>query len=236
MKVIGLIGGMSWESSIKYYELVNTEVRKQLGGLNSAECVMYSVNFAEIEQMQKEGRWDEAGEVLANVAKRLEKAGAEIIVLCTNTMHKLAAHIQEAVPELRFLHIASATATAVKARGMKTIGLLGTIYTMEQGKPCPSPTGSTRRRQRWHSRHRPATHAHSLLQREAARGRTGGPGARRCRRPKNGERVACSLARCVCVCVWVSAGLRVFSHVDRSYRSSRPARRARRTRRTRTRR
>lgn len=131
MKTIGLIGGMSWESSLVYYRLLNEEVRKQLGGLHSAKCVLYSVDFAEIDTMQREARWEEAGEVMAAAAKSLEAAGADMIILCTNTMHKLAYAIEEAT-SLPFLHIADATATAILANGHKRVALLATRFTMEQ--------------------------------------------------------------------------------------------------------
>lgn len=131
MKTIGLIGGMSWESSTQYYRMINEEIRKELGGLNSAKCILYSVNFEEIERFQKEGQWEEAGEVLAEAAKSLEKAGADFIVLCTNTMHKVSHYIEEAI-KIPFLHIADATGTEIKDSGIGTVGLLGTKYTMEQ--------------------------------------------------------------------------------------------------------
>lgn len=131
MKMIGLLGGMSWESSLHYYRLVNERVKARLGGLHSARCIMYSLDFAEIEAMQHEGRWDETGAVLADAGKRLEEAGAEVLVLCTNTMHKVAAAVEEAV-EAPLLHIADATAAAVRERGFDTVGLLGTRFTMEE--------------------------------------------------------------------------------------------------------
>jgi aspartate racemase len=129
--VIGMIGGMSWESSAEYYRLVNELVRERLGGLHSARCVLASVDFAEIEEMQVAGRWDEAGTVLAGVARDLESAGAEILVLCTNTMHKVADQVQAAVA-IPLLHLADATAHAVTRAGHGTVGLLGTAFTMEQ--------------------------------------------------------------------------------------------------------
>ncbi|HYX84669.1 MAG TPA: aspartate/glutamate racemase family protein [Gaiellales bacterium] len=131
MKKIGLLGGMSWESSIEYYRLVNEEVRDRLGGLHSADCVFRSVDFAPIEELQRTGRWDEAGEVLAREARTLERAGAELLVLCTNTMHKVADRIDQAI-EIPLLHIADTTADAVTANGISTVGLLATGYTMEQ--------------------------------------------------------------------------------------------------------
>ena len=131
MKRIGLLGGMSWESSIEYYRMLNEEVRSRLGGLHSADCVMRSVDFAEIEPLQREDRWDEAGERLASEARALETAGAEILVLCTNTMHKVADAITAAV-EIPLIHIADATADAIRGHGLTTVGLLATAYTMEQ--------------------------------------------------------------------------------------------------------
>ncbi|MAD73296.1 MAG: aspartate racemase [Rheinheimera sp.] len=131
MKTIGLLGGMSWESTIPYYRIINETVKQQLGGLHSAKVILYSVNFAEIEQMQRAGDWQAAGQLLAEAAKSLGAAGADFIVLCTNTMHKVVTAIEDATT-LPLLHIADATATAVKAAGYKTVGLLGTKFTMEQ--------------------------------------------------------------------------------------------------------
>jgi len=131
MKRIGLLGGMSWESSIEYYRLVNEATRNRLGGLHSADCLLRSVDFAEIEALQREGRWGEAGARLATEAAGLVGAGAELIVLCTNTMHKVADTITDAI-DVPFVHIADTTAEAVRARRMKTVGLLATAYTMEQ--------------------------------------------------------------------------------------------------------
>lgn len=131
MKRIGLLGGMSWESSAEYYRFVNEEVRDRLGGLHSADCVLRSVEFAEIEALQRAGAWDEAGARLAEEARGLVAAGAELIVLCTNTMHKVAGAIEEAV-DVPFVHIADTTADAVRAAGLSTVGLLATAYTMEQ--------------------------------------------------------------------------------------------------------
>lgn len=132
MKRIGLLGGMSWESSAEYYRLLNEEVRERLGGLHSADCVLRSVDFAEIEALQETGRWDDAGELLAAEARALEAAGAELLLLCTNTMHKVAEAITAAVPELPFVHIADATARALLEAGHRHVGLLATAYTMEQ--------------------------------------------------------------------------------------------------------
>jgi aspartate racemase len=131
MKTIGLIGGMSWESSAEYYRIINETMKVRKGPLYSAKSLMYTVNFHEIEQMQHKGEWERAGEVLVEAAKRLECGGADCIVLCTNTMHKLASSI-EAATKLSFLHIADATAAKIKAQGIKKIGLLGTGFTMEQ--------------------------------------------------------------------------------------------------------
>jgi aspartate racemase len=131
LKTIGLIGGMSWESSAEYYRLINEAVQRRLGGFHSARSLMLSVDFAEIEELQHTGRWDEAALLLAGAARDLERGGAELIVLCTNTMHVVADEIEQAV-DMPLLHIADATAEAIRAQGMKTVGLLGTRYTMEQ--------------------------------------------------------------------------------------------------------
>lgn len=131
MKTIGLIGGMSWESSIEYYRIVNESVKKKLGGLHSAKCVMYSVDFAEIEILQHQGRWQEASQVLVAAAQCVERAGADFVLLCTNTMHKLAEDIQAKI-NIPFLHIADATAQAIRAAGIDQVGLLGTRFTMEE--------------------------------------------------------------------------------------------------------
>lgn len=131
MKVIGLIGGMSWESSAEYYRIINEEVKKRLGGLHSAKCLLYSVNFKEIERFQANGEWEKAGETLGNAARSLEKGGAEFIVICTNTMHKVADAIQSKI-NIPVLHIADATAEQIKKQEITSIGLLGTKYTMEQ--------------------------------------------------------------------------------------------------------
>lgn len=131
MKVIGLIGGMSWESSVEYYRIINEEVKRRLGGLHSAKCLLYSVDFHEIERYQSEGAWEKAGEVLGNAARSLEKGGAEFIVICTNTMHKVIGDIQSKI-KVPLLHIADATAVQIKEKGINSVGLLGTRYTMEQ--------------------------------------------------------------------------------------------------------
>src|SRR5215210_4786735 len=131
MKRIGLLGGMSWESSAEYYRLVNEATRDRLGGLHSADCVLRSVDFAEIAQLQRHGAWQQAGRRLAAEAVALVAAGAELLVLCTNTMHKVADAISDAV-DVPFVHIADTTAEAVRAQGLQTVGLLATAYTMEQ--------------------------------------------------------------------------------------------------------
>ncbi len=130
-RVIGMLGGMSWESSAQYYRLANELVRDRLGGLHSARIVLASVDFADIEALQVAGRWDEAGQVLAEAAKGLEAAGAELLVICTNTMHKVADQVQAAIG-IPLLHLGDATAQAVTRAGLVTVGLLGTAFTMEQ--------------------------------------------------------------------------------------------------------
>ncbi len=131
MKTIGILGGMSWESSVEYERIINTEVRERLGGVHSADLLIRSYDFDAIEELQEAGEWEAAGRLLGNDAARLERAGAEFIVLATNTMHKVAPQIEAAI-SIPFLHIADATADAVKAAGIETIALLGTRYTMEQ--------------------------------------------------------------------------------------------------------
>ncbi len=131
MKTIGLIGGMSRESTIPYYRQINETIRERLGGLHSARVVLYSVDFHEIEQLQRAGDWDSAGAILAEAARSLEAAGAAFLVLCTNTMHKVASHIEAAV-NIPLLHIADPTAVEIKRAGYSTVGLLGTRFTMEQ--------------------------------------------------------------------------------------------------------
>lgn len=131
MKTIGLIGGMSWESTIPYYRHLNEAVKARLGGLHSAKLVLLSVDFHEIERLQQRGDWDQAGRLLADAAQSLERAGAELLVLCTNTMHKVAPAIEQAV-SIPLLHIADPTAAAIQAAGLDTVGLLGTRFTMEQ--------------------------------------------------------------------------------------------------------
>jgi aspartate racemase len=131
MKTIGLIGGMSWESTLPYYRHVNEAIRARLGGLHSARLVLYSVDFHEIELLQRSGDWQRAGELLGEAAAALERAGAEFLVLCTNTMHKVAEAIEQAVC-IPLLHIADPTAAAIRAAGLQRVGLLGTRFTMEQ--------------------------------------------------------------------------------------------------------
>ena len=131
VKRIGLLGGMSWESSAEYYRLINEATRERLGGLHSADCILRSVDFAEVERLQRTDRWDEAGALLAVEAQRLVTAGAELLVLCTNTMHRVADAIAGAI-DVPFLHIADTTAEAVHEQGLRRVGLLATAYTMEQ--------------------------------------------------------------------------------------------------------
>jgi aspartate racemase len=131
VKTIGLLGGMSWESTLLYYRIINRSVGERLGGLHSARLVLYSVDFAEIERLQHDGCWEEAGRLLSEAAVALESAGAELLVLCTNTMHRVAPAIEASVG-IPFLHIADPTARALQAAGVSTVGLLGTRFTMEQ--------------------------------------------------------------------------------------------------------
>jgi aspartate racemase len=130
-RLIGMLGGMSWESTAEYYRLANQGIRDRLGGLHSARIVLASVDFAEIEALQVAGEWDRAGTILAAEAARLEAAGAELLLLCTNTMHKVADQVQAAV-SIPLLHLADTTAVAVRAAGLSTVGLLATAFTMEQ--------------------------------------------------------------------------------------------------------
>jgi aspartate racemase len=130
MKTIGLIGGMSWESSLEYYRIINETVKEKLGGLHSAKSLMVSVDFAEVEELQHSGRWDEAGQMLVAAGQSLERGGADFVVLCTNTMHKLADQLQAGI-HIPLLHIADATAEKIQAAGLHKIGLLGTRFTME---------------------------------------------------------------------------------------------------------
>ena len=141
MKIIGMIGGMSWESTAPYYRIVNETVKERLGGLHSAKLVLYSVDFQEIEHLQRTGAWDDAGRMMAQAAQSLQNAGADFLVLCTNTMHKVADAIESAV-DIPLLHIADPTAEEIKRVGLKKVGLLGTRFTMEQDFYC----GRLRRR------------------------------------------------------------------------------------------
>lgn len=131
MKTLGLIGGMSWESTVPYYRQINQQINQRLGGLHSAKIILYSVDFQQIEALQRSGDWQQAGRILAEAAQALQHAGAEGLVLCTNTMHKVADAILAATP-LPFLHIADATAQQIQQQGLSRIGLLGTRFTMEQ--------------------------------------------------------------------------------------------------------
>ena len=131
MKTIGLIGGMSWESSAEYYRIINETVKEKLGGLHSAKCIMYSLDFEEIEKLQHRGKWKEATELMIDAAKRIEKGGADFILICTNTMHKMADEVQSNI-KIPLLHIADATAEKIISKGLKKVGLLGTKFTMEE--------------------------------------------------------------------------------------------------------
>ena len=131
LKTIGLIGGMSWESTVTYYKIINETVKEKLGGLHSAKCILYSVDFQEIEECQANGNWEKSGEILGEAAYNLEKAGADFIVICTNTMHKVVNQIKEKI-SVPILHIAEMTAEKILEKGLKNIALLGTKYTMEQ--------------------------------------------------------------------------------------------------------
>jgi len=131
VKTIGLIGGMSWESSIEYYRIINETTKAKLGGLHSARSVMLSVDFAEIEALQHQGNWPEAAQALTSAAQQVERGGADFVILCTNTMHKVADDIQTHL-NIPLLHIADAMARKIKDRGLRKIGLLGTRFTMEE--------------------------------------------------------------------------------------------------------
>lgn len=131
LKTIGLIGGMSWESTVTYYKIINETIKEKLGGLHSAKCILYSVDFQEIEECQANGNWEKSGEILGEAAYNLEKAGADFIVICTNTMHKVVNQIKEKI-SIPILHIAEMTAEKILEKGLKNIALLGTKYTMEQ--------------------------------------------------------------------------------------------------------
>jgi aspartate racemase len=131
MKTIGLIGGMSWESSAEYYRIMNQTVQERLGGLHSAQCILFSFDFQEIEHLQHQGEWEKLTELMIRAAKRLEGAGAEVLIICTNTMHKMAEEVQTSV-KIPLVHIADATAKAIMEKGLDKVALLGTRFTMEE--------------------------------------------------------------------------------------------------------
>jgi len=131
MKTIGMIGGMSWESSLEYYRIMNQAVKEKLGGFHSAPCILYSVDFNDVEKLQHQGDWESLTRLMIEAAQRVKKAGADFLVICTNTMHKMADEVQGAI-QIPLLHIADVTAEAVKANGQSRVGLLGTKFTMEQ--------------------------------------------------------------------------------------------------------
>ena len=130
MKIIGMIGGMSWESTLEYYRILNEEIKSRLGGFHSAQCILYSVDFAEIEKLQHESKWEEATELMVKAAKRVERGGAEFIIICTNTMHLMADSVQSSIG-IPLLHIVDATAEEIKKKQFNRVGLLGTRFTME---------------------------------------------------------------------------------------------------------
>ena len=131
MKTIGMIGGMSWESSLEYYRIMNQAVKEKLGGFHSAPCILYSVDFDDVEKLQHKGDWATLTRLMIDAAQRVKKAGADFLIICTNTMHKMADEVQRAI-QIPLLHIADVTAEAVKANGQSRVGLLGTKFTMEQ--------------------------------------------------------------------------------------------------------
>ncbi len=131
MRTIGLVGGMSWESTLEYYRIINQRVKEKAGGFHSAKIVLYSVDFQEVESRQHEGRWEELTVLMIDAAQRVERAGAELLVICTNTMHMMADRVQDSI-RIPLLHIADVTAEAVKSRSLARVGLLGTRFTMEQ--------------------------------------------------------------------------------------------------------
>ena len=130
MKTIGLIGGMSWESSLEYYRIINEKVKEKLGGFHSAKSIMYSVDFEEVEELQHEGKWDEATELMIDAAQRVEQGGADFVIICTNTMHKMAEEVQKNI-RIPLLHITDAVAEKINEQGLNKVGLLGTKFTME---------------------------------------------------------------------------------------------------------
>ncbi len=131
MKTIGLIGGMSWESSLEYYRILNETVKEKLGGMHSAKSLMYSVDFEDVEKLQYKGDWEKLTELMVEAARNLEAGGADLVIICTNTMHKMAEEVQAGV-KIPLLHIADASAEKIMERGIKTVGLLGTKFTMEE--------------------------------------------------------------------------------------------------------
>jgi len=131
MKTMGLIGGMSWESTVQYYQIINRTVNRRLGGFHSAKCVLYSVDFAEVELLQHQGKWEDATRLMIEAARSVERAGAEFLVICTNTMHKMAGDVQKKI-DIPLLHIADATAETILSRGLRKVALLGTRFTMEE--------------------------------------------------------------------------------------------------------
>jgi aspartate racemase len=132
MKTIGMIGGMSWESSLEYYRIVNQSINTRLGGVHSARCLLFSVDFAEIETLQRSGQWAEATQAMVAAARSLEAGGADFVVICTNTMHKMADEVEQSI-HIPLLHIADAAAEQIKVKGLNKVGLLGTRFTMEEG-------------------------------------------------------------------------------------------------------
>jgi len=131
MKTMGLIGGMSWESTVQYYQIINRTVNRRLGGFHSAKCVLYSVDFAEVELLQHQGKWEDATRLMIEAARSVERAGAEFLVICTNTMHKMAGDVQKKI-DIPLLHIADATSETILSRGLRKVALLGTRFTMEE--------------------------------------------------------------------------------------------------------
>jgi aspartate racemase len=131
MKTMGLIGGMSWESTVQYYQIINRTVNRRLGGFHSAKCVLHSVDFAEVELFQHQGKWEDATRLMIEAARSVERAGAEFLVICTNTMHKMADDVQKKIG-IPLLHIADATAETILSRGLRKVALLGTRFTMEE--------------------------------------------------------------------------------------------------------
>jgi aspartate racemase len=131
MKTIGMIGGMSWESSLEYYRIMNQAVKEKLGGFHSAPCILYSVDFDDVEKLQHQGDWASLNRLMIEAAQRVKKAGADFLIICTNTMHKMADEVQKAI-QIPLLHIVDVTAKAVRANGQSRVGLLGTKFTMEQ--------------------------------------------------------------------------------------------------------